>query len=379
MSQGHKLPTCLVFLPIRRKGIVEVNGIEAHFRLDWPGFTLDVNLVLPGRGITVLFGHSGSGKTTLLRAIAGLERVPQGRLVVAGAVWQDMNHWIPTHRRPIGYVFQEASLFPHLTVMGNLRYGMKRNGLVQRISLEHVIELLGIGHLLDRKPARLSGGERQRVGIARALAVSPQLLLMDEPLAALDFRRKQEIFPYLERLHGELEIPVLYVSHAPEEVARLADHLVIMEQGRALASGPLTETLARLDLPIHLGEEAGVVLETVVLEQDRAWHLARVDCAGGGLWVRDRGLMVGERVRVRILARDVSIALAQISNTSIINTLPARVTDLVDEPHPALCLVRLDAGGTPLLARLTRRSASVLQLAPGLDVWAQIKAVALIT
>ncbi len=352
--------------------------IEARFRLDWPGFSLDVDLQLPGRGITALFGHSGSGKTTLLRAIAGLERARQGRLVVAGTVWQDTSHWLPTHKRPIGYVFQEASLFAHLTVMGNLRYGMKRNGAAQRISLEHAIELLGIGHLLDRKPDRLSGGERQRVGIARALAVSPRLLLMDEPLAALDLERRQEILPYLERLHGELDIPVLYVSHSPDEVARLADHLVVMEGGRALASGPLAETLARIDLPIRLGEDVGVVLEAVVAELDRAWHLSRVDFPGGGLWVRDRGLTVGERVRVRVLARDVSIALERLSDTSIVNTLPATVTAIGDEPHPALCLVRLDAGGTPLLARLTHRSASALKLAMGRRVWAQIKAVALI-
>ena len=200
-------------------------GIDARFRLDWPGFSLDVDLALPGRGVTALFGHSGSGKTTLLRCIAGLERAAQGRLAVDGEVWQDAGSWLPPHQRPIGYVFQEASLFAHLTVLGNLRYGMKRISGAQRVSLDHAIELLGIGHLLDRKPDRLSGGERQRVGIARALAVSPRLLLMDEPLAALDLKRKQEILPYLERLHDELSIPVLYVSHSPDEVARLADYL----------------------------------------------------------------------------------------------------------------------------------------------------------
>ena len=283
-------------------------GIDARFQLDWPGFSLDVDLNLPGRGVTALFGHSGSGKTTLLRCIAGLERAPQGWLAVDGEVWQDAGRWVPTHQRPIGYVFQEASLFAHLTVIGNLRYGMKRNGEAQRVSLDHAIELLGIGHLLDRKPDRLSGGERQRVGIARALAISPRLLLMDEPLAALDLKRKQEILPYLERLHDELEIPLIYVSHAPDEVARLADHLVVLEQGRALASGPLGETLARLDLPIRLGEDAGAILDATVGAVDHDWHLARVDFAGGSLWARDHGLPVGHRVRMRILARDVSLA-----------------------------------------------------------------------
>ena len=359
-----------------------MSGIDACFRLDWPGFSLDVDLHLPARGVTALFGHSGSGKTTLLRCMAGLERAPQGRLIVNGERWQDDaahgGHWLPTHKRPLGYVFQEASLFPHLTVLGNLRYGLRRIPNAQNASLAQAIELLGIGHLLDRKPDRLSGGERSRIGIARALAVSPRLLLMDEPLAALDLARKQEILPYLERLHGELDIPVLYVSHAPDEVARLADHLVVMDAGRAIAAGPLTDTLARLDLPIRLGEDAGVVLDAVVAERDAAWHLARVAFAGGSLWVRDGGQAIGQPVRVRILARDVSIALAQVSDTSILNCLSATVEQLADDAHPALMLLRLQVGPSPLLARLTRRSAVGLGLTPGKPVWVQIKAVALV-
>ena len=361
-------------------------GIQARFKLDWPGFTLDVDLDLPARGVTALFGHSGSGKTTLLRCIAGLERAPLGHLVVNGAVWQDDahpgqrdgGHWLPTHQRPLGYVFQEASLFPHLTVMGNLRYGLKRSAGVPRVSLDQAIELLGIAPLLARKPDQLSGGERQRVGMARALALSPSLLLMDEPLAALDLKRKQEILPYLERLHAELDIPVLYVSHSPDEVARLADHLVVLDAGRAVAAGPLKDTLARLDLPIHLGEDAGVVLDAVVAERDTQWHLARVEFPGGSLWVRDGGHALGQTVRVRILARDVSIALAPTSGTSIQNCLPATVAQLAGDHHPALSLVRLTMGGSPLTARLTQRSAVGLGLAPGMAVWAQIKAVALI-
>jgi len=387
--------------------------IEARFKLDYPGFSLDVDLALPSRGVTALFGHSGSGKTTLLRAIAGLERVPGGRLVCDGETWQEGDFFLPTHRRPIGYVFQEASLFPHLTVQGNLDYGSKRathrpasadilspprsqnqlaapppGGGQARVGLgrpdtdfarpDRIVDLLGIGHLLDRKPDRLSGGERQRVAIARALLTRPRLLLMDEPLAALDLARKEEILPYLEQLHEELQIPLLYVSHAPDEVARLADHLVVLDAGRALASGPLTETLARLDLPIRLGEDAGVVLDATVAAHDAQWHLARVDFPGGGLWVRDKGIPVGRHVRVRILARDVSLARERIEGSSIVNSLPATVTALGDDAHPALCLVRLDCGGVPLLARLTHRSAAALGLAPGLAVWAQIKAVALI-
>jgi molybdate transport system ATP-binding protein len=357
-------------------------SIDARFKLDYPGFALDVDLSLPSAGITALFGQSGSGKTTLLRAIAGLENVSDGRLIVDGETWQDDGFFLPTHARPIGYVFQEASLFPHLSVQGNLDYGIRRTAhrpaSAEFLDMAAIVELLGIGHLLDRKPERLSGGERQRVAIARALLRRPRLLLMDEPLAALDLARKEEILPYLEQLHESLKIPLLYVSHAPDEVARLADHLVVMENGRALASGPLTETLARLDLPIRLGEDAGVVLDATIAAHDAEWRLARADFAGGGLWVRDKGLPVGRHVRVRILARDVSLAREQVLGTSIANSVPATVAAIGDDAHPALCLVRLDAGGAPLLARLTRRSTAALGLTPGMAVWAQIKAVALI-
>ncbi len=358
-----------------------LHSIKARFQVDWPGFELDVDLTLPGRGITSFFGASGSGKTTLLRCIAGLERADEGYLHVNGEIWQDKTHWLPTHRRPLGYVFQEASLFPHLTVLENLHYGMKRSATAQPVNLDQAIELLGIGQLLDRKPDRLSGGERSRVAIARALACSPRLLLMDEPLAALDHARKQEILPYLEKLHNELEIPVLYVSHSPDEVARLADHLVALENGKVLANGPLGETLARLDLPIRLGEDAGVVIEATVASRDPEWHLACVEFPGGRLWVRDTGAPVGQRVRIPILARDVSLARTRIEDTSIQNALPGRVVAMSEDAHPALALVRLDVGHdehSPLIARLTRRSAAMLELKPGMDVWAQIKAVALI-
>jgi molybdate transport system ATP-binding protein len=354
-------------------------GIRARLRHAWPGFSLDVDLDLPARGVTALFGASGSGKTTLLRCIAGLERAPGGFLAVDGEVWQDGPVFLPTHRRPLGYVFQEASLFPHLSAHANIEYGMRRAGsALDRAALDHVVALFGIGHLLERRPHQLSGGERQRIGIVRALATRPRLLLMDEPLAALDLARKEEILPYLEKLHGELDIPVLYVSHAPDEVARLADHIVVMEGGRAVAAGPLTETLARLDVPIRLGEDAGVVLDAVVAARDAEWQLAQMEFPGGRVWVRDHGLAVGAPARVRILARDVSLALAPSTGTSILNTLPAVVVDRADDAHPALTLVKLQVGASPLLARLTRRSAHALDLAPGQQVYAQIKAVALI-
>lgn len=354
-----------------------MDGIQARLRLDRGGFALDVDLRLPGRGVTALFGPSGSGKTTLLRCIAGLERAPEGRVSVNGDSWQDRRRWTPPHLRPIGYVFQEACLFDHLDVLGNLRYGMKRTAGARREDLDQAIELLGIGALLERRVANLSGGERQRVGIARALATNPRLLLMDEPLAALDLKRKREILPFLEKLHHRLEIPVLYVTHSPDEVARLADHLVVMEDGRSIGDGPLAETLSRLDLPIRLGEDAGCILESTVGEVDRNWHLARVDFAGGSLWARDNGLEVGQKARVRILARDVSLA-HQLGRNSIQNILSGTIDALGDDTHPAVLLARVRVGESMLLARLTRRAAADLGVEVGKDVYVQVKSVALL-
>jgi molybdate transport system ATP-binding protein len=355
--------------------------IHARFQVIWPGFTLDIDLELPGRGVTALFGHSGSGKTTLLRCLAGLERQGGGFLRFKGEIWQDSERdiFLPTHKRPIGYVFQEASLFPHLSVRKNLDYGRKRVNDRHKVSLDHAVELLSIGRLLDRMPDRLSGGERQRVAIARALAISPKLLLMDEPLAALDLKRKNEILPYLERLHDELEIPVFYVSHLPDEVARLADHVALLSEGRVVAAGGLRETLARLDLPTAFTEDAGVVIEAVVADHDSAYYLSRLDFPGGSVFVAQRQETLGRKLRFRVHARDVSLALTHAEGTSILNLLPATVTEVAGADTPAHALVRLDAGGTPLIARITRRSLDHLGVKPGKSMWAQIKAVALLT
>jgi molybdate transport system ATP-binding protein len=356
-------------------------GIRARFRVDYPGFQLELDLSLPGRGITALFGHSGCGKTTALRCIAGLERARDGYLEVNGELWQDdaNGFFLPTHRRPLGYVFQEASLFPHLSVRHNLEYGQRRSGAAARREVwEQAVALLGIGHLMERRPERLSGGERQRVAIARSLLTSPGLLLMDEPLAALDLKRKQEILPYLERLHDELAIPILYVSHQPDEVARLADHLVLLDGGKALASGPVRELMARLDLPTALEEDAGAVIEATVGQHDAAYHLTQLDFCGGAIWVSRHDLVHGRRVRLQIFARDVSLALSGHGASSILNRLAADVVDIVAGENPAHVIVRLDVGGTPLLARITRRSRDQLGLATGSRVWAQIKAVALL-
>jgi molybdate transport system ATP-binding protein len=355
--------------------------IEAQLSLPRRGFTLGVSLRLPARGVSALFGPSGCGKTTVLRALAGLERAA-GRVALDGEVWQDdaTRRFVPTHRRAIGYVIQEAALFPHLDVQGNLAYGERRSGAGRgRIALDPVIDLLGIGPLLQRRPDTLSGGERQRVAIARALATRPRLLLMDEPLAALDAKRKAEVLPYLDRLHAEAGIPIVYVSHSIDEVARLADHLVLMDAGRVQASGPLADMLARLDLPAAFGDDAGVVLDAVVGARDARWQLARLDVDGDScrLWTRDQGLPEGRRVRLRVLARDVSLTRTPQTGTSIGNQLRGTIEAIADDDHPALALVRVRVGSVPVVARLTRRSAHALELAVGLPVWAQVKTVAL--
>ncbi|WP_456379216.1 molybdenum ABC transporter ATP-binding protein [Thiolapillus sp.] len=352
--------------------------IQARFKLHKEDFSLDVDLRIPARGVTALFGPSGCGKTTLLRAIAGLEHCPEGFLQVDKMLWQQQQLFVPPHRRPLGYVFQEASLFPHLSIRGNLEYGLKRVPAAQRrVPLNRAIELLGISPFLGRKPHKLSGGERQRVAIARALAVSPRLMLMDEPLAALDLARKQEILPYLESLHRELDIPVIYVSHSPDEVARLADHLVLMEAGRVSASGPITQMLTRLDLPLTQGSDAEALIEATVAEHDEAYQLTYLDFPGGRFTVAHKDLPTGTIVRLRIIARDVSITLERQSNTSILNIFPATVDEIVPAGS-AQVTVRLLAGGVPILSRITRKSAALLDLTPGKTVYAQAKSVALL-
>jgi len=357
-----------------------MSGIKAQFRLQRDSFTLDAAFEAPMRGVTALFGHSGSGKTTLLRCIAGLERAP-GELHVNGSVWQDEQTFVPVHQRALGYVFQEASLFPHLSVRANLEYGYQRIApALRKVKPEQVIEWLGLSHLVDRRDANsLSGGERQRVAIGRALLVSPEILLMDEPLSALDTRSKQEILPYLERLHRELDIPVLYVSHAMDEVARLADHLVLIEQGKVIASGEVHDTLARIDLPTAHFDDAGVVIEAIVAQQDEKYHLTRLDFVGGELWVGRVDQPFGRDVRARVLARDVSIATQAPHGSSINNILNARIDEIRDEGADKV-MVKLRVGDTQmLLSRITRRSRDHLALVEGMFVCAQVKSVALMS
>jgi len=347
-------------------------------QLTRPGFELKLDLQWPERGITVLFGASGSGKTTLLRCVAGLERA-HGRLELCGKVWQDdaQHIFVPTWQRRLGYVFQEASLFEHLDVMGNLKFGLQRQGRDQEMPLA-VIELLGIGHLLHRQVHQLSGGERQRVAIARALATQPQVLLLDEPLSAIDHARRQEILPWLEKLRDEWHVPMLYVTHSADEVARLADHLVVLSQGQLKAQGPATDLLSGINEPVMQGQDVAALIEGVVAACESPWHLARVDFAGGSLWVRDDGLHIGQRVRLRILARDVSVATQTPQATSIQNQLEGVVDAIVQDEHPSQSLVRIRSNATFLIARLTNKAIHQLALKPGMAVWAQVKSVALV-
>jgi molybdate transport system ATP-binding protein len=277
-------------------------------------------------------------------------------------------------------VFQETHLFPHLSVRRNLTFGQRRVPAQDRqIRFDDAVSWLGLAHLLERMPARLSGGERQRVAIARAILTSPRLLLMDEPLSALDQSSKQEILPYLERLRDHLAIPMLYVSHSTSEVARLANHIVMMDKGRVIAQGPLQETLARVDQPFRLEEDAGVLVQATLDTLDDQWHLARFSFDGGSLWLRqDPRFRPGDPARIQVLARDVSIALTEHRDQSIQNLLPARVDRVETDVTPGTTLVRLLAGNTPFLSRLTSRSAAQLALTPGQPVWLQIKSVALV-
>ena len=356
--------------------------LQLDVQLQRPTFSLHAQLDLPMTGVTVLWGASGSGKTSLLRCVAGLERA-QGHVQVGDTVWQDDTTGVftPLWARGLGMVFQESSLFEHLDVQGNLLYGLRRlprneQGRAHQ-ALAQAIEVLGIGHWLARRTHTLSGGERQRVAVARALATQPRLLLLDEPLAALDTVRKREVLPWLDALRQHLQVPMLYVTHAPDEVAHLADTLVVLDQGRVRASGPVETVLASVALPIHLGDDVGALVSGELVEHDTRWGLARLQLPGGDLWVRGHGEPIHSVLRVRILARDVSITLARAEGSSIQNHLPCVVEQLAPEAGGHQVLVRLQAQGMPVLARLTARAVEQLQLRPGLAVWAQIKAVSL--
>ena len=356
-------------------------AITARFRLDFGTFRFDVDLVLPGSGVTVLLGPSGCGKTTLLRCMAGLEQPAQGYFAINGYVWQDSenNLFLPTYQRNLGYVFQEANLFPHLTVLDNLRFGLKRVSKQPSVNdkLTAITELLGINLLLDRSPDRLSGGEKQRVAIARALVLNPSILLMDEPLASLDTRRKQEVMPYLLTLQQEFAIPIVYVTHSQHEAVQLADYLVLLENGHVQACGRVTETLGRIDLPLSKEKEAAVVWHAVITHHEPEYRLTHVDCNGASLSLPMVDAPPGTKLRVQVHARDVSLTLQASSQTSILNVLPATITGMTNELD-AQTVVQLQVGQHSLLSHITRKSAQLLALKIGLPVFAQIKGTSLL-
>ncbi len=351
--------------------------IHVRYVLPREQFTLDIELDLPLRGITGVFGASGAGKTSLLRCIAGLERPSVGKLVVAGDVWQDdaTNTWRAVHERDIGYVFQEPRLFAHLDVRGNIEYGLKRRKHNGSADVEHVVALLGIEPLLERKPDELSGGEAQRVAIARALLCAPRFVLMDEPLASLDQARKEEILPFLDRLHAAAEVPIVYVSHNTDEVSRLCDHLVVIDHGRVVADGQIQSVLTRMDVPILAGEEAGSIVQGSVAAYDDADDLTRLSFSGGELWVPGGTHEPGSPVRLRIRANDVSLCRERPGQSTILNILPA-VVEEIQSDRGASARVLLLIGEERVVARITRRSIRELGLKQGDSVFAQIKSVA---
>lgn len=354
--------------------------VKVDFRGTLGRFILNAQFEVPARGVTALFGPSGCGKTTVMRCIAGLNHM-DGSCVAAGDVWQDDKHFRAPHQRPIGYVFQEANLFPHLSVRRNLMYGHPGTAKAQAIGFDEVTALLGIGNLLERSPRHLSGGERQRVAIGRALLSQPKLLLMDEPLSALDQMTKDEILPYLERLHETLDLPILYVSHDMAEVERLADQLVLMRAGRVLAAGALHELQADLSLPLALSRDAAVSLDATVVAQDAADGMASLEVAGGSFLVPAEPLQIGDRRRLRVVADDISLAREPPSKSTIVNVLPAKILGIRSQSdHRVTALLGLgtDGAGAKLLCRVTERSWNELALAPGLAVFAQVKGVALV-
>ncbi len=354
--------------------------LSAKFKVSYPDFSLNVDLNVQVKGFTVVFGPSGCGKTTLLRCLSGLERSSEGFLKVEEEIWQDESNkiFLPVSQRPIGYVFQEARLFSHLSVEGNLNYGLKRSSSSKKISkFDQIVNIMGLAPLLKRRPNQLSGGERQRVAIGRALLTSPRLLLMDEPLAALDAKRKQEILPYFRRLQTELNIPVFYVTHSLNEVLQLVDTMVLIDKGTVRSVGPVAEIFSNLDLKNRIGQSlVGGVLDATVIRQDENYQLTVLDFKGQTLYIPKQETSVGSNLRVHIHAGDVALSLSDTQGqTSVLNVLLGKVIEIDSTSNnDYMTHVKLDIG-CPLLATITRKSLDTLNLKPGQTVYAHIKAI----
>jgi molybdate transport system ATP-binding protein len=351
--------------------------IRAAFNIQ-RNIPLNFQFDIDAQGITAVFGKSGCGKTSLLRALAGLEKHSGAFLKVGEDIWQEDEFFVPAHQRPLAYVFQEASLFPHLNVRGNIEYGLKRMQQDDsKIPLEQIIELMELDLLLDRKTDYLSGGEQQRVGIARALAVNPNILLMDEPLSSLDQARKDELIPYINSLNRELNIPIIYVTHSNEEIARLADQLIFIEDQGIKAAGAMDQLLTHADLSLSHRPQAESIISAVTSTYDEVFHLNQLNSALGPFLVPGDALPQGKPIRLRLAAQDVSLSLNVPKDSSILNILPAVVKNVQDE-NLAQATVFLDMNGHTVLARITRKSVNRLQLEAGKKVYAQIKSVAVL-
>ena len=351
--------------------------LKAAFKVDYPGFNLDIDLQLPASGITVVFGPSGSGKTTLLRCLAGLEK--SGKMEIAGQVLQDENTFIPVNLRAIGMVFQESRLFPHLKVRDNLLYGYKRTPVnSRRLHLEDIGRVLSLEKLFERSIDKLSGGEKQRVALGRALLTSPKLLLMDEPLAALDAQRKTEIIPFIRKVEKELSIPIIYVTHSMSEVLQLVDTMVILKDGKVVKYGPVGKVFSDIQLREAIGDEhSGAVLDTTVLEHDTDYGITRLDFMGQELSVPIQDISPGQVLRVHIHSKDVSLATQPPEGlTSVLNILKTKVRKIGENVGYSVD-IELDAG-RPLLATITRKSLSNLNLQPGQSIYAYIKAIRMV-
>ena len=350
--------------------------LSARFKIEKQAFSLDCELEIAGSGVTGLFGRSGSGKTTLLRSIAGLDQYRGGYLKFGSDIWQDESRFVPSHERPVSYVFQEAALFPHLDVKSNIEFGRRHRNTNNGIAPREVIEMLQLGSFLDRNPSTLSGGERQRVAIARALAAGPELLLMDEPLASLDNAGKAEIIPFLDELRLRFDFPVIYVTHNLDEVARLSDRIVLLEDGRVLAHDDAADVLTSLDLPMAKSPDAEAVLPAVVDSVDETSGITYLRVGEHLLVMPVSGVKPGTAVRVRVAASDVSITLEKQVNTSIQNIFPVEIVEF-SEPAGALVTIKLAIGDESLLSRITAKSREELSLEIGKKVYAQVKSVVL--
>ena len=354
--------------------------IAFDVRIAFGEFDLQIDHRMPIEGIVGLFGPSGCGKSTLLRIMSGLERNARGQIRFGDEVWQDTERGIfmPPHKRGVGYVFQDVRLFPHLSVAGNLRYADKRSRRVDSaIDIEDVVAALDLAPLMTRRPSSLSGGERQRVAIGRTLLTRPRLLLMDEPLAALDVRRKAEILPYIERLPQTFRVPVIYVTHSIDEVTRLAERMLVLANGRKVTYGPVAEALERLDLqPIAGRFEAGVVLTGRVTRHDLTYRLTHLDLHGKEIVMPMVDVALGSDVRLRIRARDVALATKAPENISIRNVLPGTIAEIVEEPDTAFAETLVDIGGANIRARVTRSAVAALALTRGKPVFVLFKSIA---